>query len=503
MTRRQTPARALAALIGIAGVACLAVPAVASPSTTAPGAPTGIHVTKVSSTSFTVGVHTAPHATTYRVYVATNRGALAVANLPSDKWTGTSKRPSVTVKGLHFSTAPYYYRVETLNGSERRFSLPASEIGLKPATPTGLSASSSAKGTYLTWNSVNSTGFTVEQATDPRMKQNVHTYSIDGQERQFTPLGLNRGTTYYFRIRSTNIGTPSSYSSVVQATGMANEQPVSVMSYNVLEATNDGRSEGGNTVAPWSERGPAIAKIIRQASPDVIGIQEAASWVGAVKGPREIDSLKSLLDGEYSLAKTEIPPSQPHYLRTGVYILYKPTVYKAVGNPGHWNIGNTRWAAYQILKKRATGAKFLFVSAHLLYTPGRTSDQRREAETKNLLTLAGRLAASAGVPIVYTGDFNSDQFAAHAFNGVAKAMLAAHVDDAWDVAKKHTRAMFNTAEGYKRVPPKNGARIDYVFAPPGVGVQSWGLEMNLSHGKFVGVIPSDHNALVSDVVFPY
>jgi endonuclease/exonuclease/phosphatase family metal-dependent hydrolase len=501
MTRRRTAARALVALTGLTSVVCLTVPAVAATDSAAPAPPTGIHVTKVSSSSFTVAVHAAAHAKRYRVYVATTRKALAVANLPQDQMTGSSSRPSITVKGLRYRIAPYYYRVETLNGVHRKFSLPASSIGLRPATPTGLAAVSDSHGTSLTWNAVNATGFTVEQATDAAMTQNVKTYGIRGQESQFTPYGLTNGATYYFRIRSMNSGTPSAYTAVVQATATTNEQPVSVMSYNVLEAQDDGRSEGGSTVAPWSQRGPAIAKLIQQANPDVIGIQEAASWVAAVKGPREIDSLTSMLDGEYSLANTEIPPSQPHFVRTGVYILYKSDIYRAVGSGGHWNIGDTRWAAYQVLENRTTGARFLFVSAHLLFASGAAADKQRQAETQTLLADAHR--AANGLPIVYVGDFNSDQWGRHAFNGPAIAMRTAGIDDAFDVAQTRAHAQYNTADGYNRTPPKNGARIDYVFAQPGVGVQSWGLVMNLAHGKFVGTIPSDHNALVSDLFYPY
>ncbi|HEX3823181.1 MAG TPA: endonuclease/exonuclease/phosphatase family protein [Mycobacteriales bacterium] len=502
MTRRRTAARALIALTSLTGVACLAAaPAAAMPDTAAPAPPTGIHVTKISSSSFTVAVHTAAHAKKYRVYVATTRKALAVANLGHDTVMSASKHPRITVKGLRYRISPYYYRVETLNGARRKFSLPAASIGLRPAMPTGLAATSNSHGTSLTWNSVNATGFTVEQATDAGMTQNVKKYRIIGQENQFTPYGLTDGSTYYFRVRSMNSGTPSAYAAPVTATVTTNEQPVSVMTYNVLEAADDGRSEGGSTVAPWSERGPVAASLIQQANPDVIGAQEAASWVGVPTPARQIDSLTAMLGGEYSLADTEIPPGQPHHLRTGVYILYKSDTYQAVGQGGHWDIGNTRWAAYQVLQNRSTGAKFLFVSAHLAFPAGAAADRQRETETNNLLSDAGREAN--GLPIVYVGDFNSDQWAGHAFNGPAIAMRAASVDDAYDVAQTRVHARYNTADGYRRTPPMNGGRIDYVFAQRGVAATSWDLVMDLSHGKFVGTIPSDHNPLVSNLLFPY
>jgi endonuclease/exonuclease/phosphatase family metal-dependent hydrolase len=500
MTRGHALTRTLAALTGLVG---LAVPAIASASSSSVGPPTGVRVVHVSPRSFTVTSLRSSNARRYRVYASTKKRDLSVDVISSDRMSADSKTPKITLKGLRYQTAPYFYRVEAINGSRRRFSTTIGSVGLRPAMPTVLAATSSAAGTYLTWRSGVATGFTVQQATDPGMTQGLRSYPIDGQETQFTPYGLVNGTTYYFRIRAMNAGTPSSYSNTVQAVAMSDEQPVRVMSYNILEACNDGRKEGGATVAPWSERGPAIAKLIDQADPDVVGIQEAASWVGKVKGPRQIDSLTSILDGAYKLADTEIPPSQPHFVRTGVYILYKTATYKAIGSGGHWNLGNTRWAAYQMLQNRATGARFLFVSAHLLHAAGVGADARRAAETKNLLSDAGRVAGSAGVPAVYVGDFNSDQYLRHSYNGPAITMRAAHVADAFDVAQTRTRAQYNTAENYKRTPPKNGARIDYVFAAPGVAVRSWGLVMDLAHRKFVGTIPSDHNPLVSNLLVPY
>ena len=43
------------------------------------------------------------------------------------------------------------------------------------------------------------------------------------------------------------------------------ETPISVMTYNILEATNDGKAEGGQHVASWSSRQPAaVADLVAQ-----------------------------------------------------------------------------------------------------------------------------------------------------------------------------------------------------------------------------------------------
>jgi endonuclease/exonuclease/phosphatase family metal-dependent hydrolase len=374
---------------------------------------------------------------------------------------------------------------------------------VRVAAPAHAQAMSGGAKTYLTWNSRAATGFVIEQATNPGMSANRRFYNIRGNDHQFTPYGLAKGRTYYFRIRALNDSTPSAYSKPVRAVRRSSEQAVSVMSYNILEAEFDGRSEGGSRVAPWSLRKYAAALLIRQANPDVIGIQEGASWVGRKRGARQVDSLRSTLGGNYRLARTEIPPSHRRYLRTGDYILYKKSTYKAVGRGGHWALGQHRWAAYQVLRNRTSGAQFLFVSAHLLVAGGAANDARRETETKRLLHKARTRAARRHVPVIYVGDFNSDQYRRHSFNGPKRAMRAAHVADAFDAAQRRTRAQYNTADHYQRTPPKNRARIDYVFAPPGVAVRWWRLVMDLRHGRFVGTIPSDHNPLVATLVIPY
>jgi endonuclease/exonuclease/phosphatase family metal-dependent hydrolase len=274
---------------------------------------------------------------------------------------------------------------------------------------------------------------------------------------------------------------------------------VRVMTYNVLEATNDGRSEGGTHVAPWSARKVAIAQTIENARPDVVGVQEAASFVGHRK--RQIDSLKNQLSG-YGLAHTELRPGTPGWHRTGDYILYNKSTMKRVGNGGHWALGNSRWAAWQVLKDKASGGHFLFVNAHLLVSPGGAADHKRQQETERLVAKARAKASRKGIPVVYVGDFNSDQFRHHVYNAPAMVMHANGIADAYQAAQKRVRGQYNTANGYNRRPPHDGAHIDYVFAPAGVGVRTWRLEMRLAHGQFVGTIPSDHNALVSDLSIP-
>jgi endonuclease/exonuclease/phosphatase family metal-dependent hydrolase len=500
----RTLSRSLAGALAVlgAGACVLTSPTAASAHASMPSAPTGLRVVKVSPSSFTV--RASGSARQFRLYAAKTRRELAVERINGAAKSGTAPSPTLTLKGLKYSTTPYFYRVVAMNGSRRRFSAIQGTIALQPQTPTNLQATSSASGLSLSWDSAPATGFTVTQATDSAMTKDVKTYTIDNDDATFTPYGLDEGATYYFTVAALNGTTPSAPTVSVSAECKSEQLPVSFMTYNVKEATLDGEAEGGNNVAPWSQRRIGVANYINSASPDVVGVQEAAALVNGKT--RQIDDLVTALGGTYSLAQTEIAPTQPgHTGRTGVYILYKTSTYAAVGDGGHWSLGDSRWAAYQELQNKATGAKFLFVSPHLQVTgqPNGT-DQGREDEDMRMVSQANDYAASlGGVPIIYAGDFNSDPSKKHDFNGPSDYNLAHGLSDSYDVAQTRTNAEFNTANGYQTTPMEDGYRLDYLFVTPGVAVTHWGQLLDLDHGQFVGPIPSDHNPVVADMLIPY
>jgi endonuclease/exonuclease/phosphatase family metal-dependent hydrolase len=329
-------------------------------------------------------------------------------------------------------------------------------------------------------------------------------YRVRGDANEFTPYGLAKGRKYYFRVRALNGSTPSAFTGTQQTVVQSGQQRMRVMTYNIKEAAFDGVSEGGSHVAPWkTARRPAEVALIKRARPDVVGIQEAATLFNANGHPkRQIDLLRASLGHAYALAHTEVPPSQPGTRRTGNYILYRKAAWAPIGRAGHWDLGDRHTAAYQALRNRSTGATVLVANAHLSVGTGRANDVLRREETKRLVHFGHLVTTRYGVPVVYVGDFNSDNCSSHAFNAPAMVMRSHHIADAYNVAQSRKYGNYNTANQYRRRPPHHGDRIDYVFAPHGIGVRSWRLVMKLRHRSFVGPIPSDHNPLVSDLMIP-
>lgn len=468
------------------------------------GTPSGVHVTAVSASSFTVSLNPAAYAEHYRLFASTTRSSVYVVNidLGHAKASVLASSPTVSLSMLSYTTAPYYFRVETLQGTSRRWS-DIYSVGLKPAMPTSVRVTSPTTGTYLTWSSGAATGYQIAQGTNYTQTLSRHIYTIRGLNHSFSPYYLSKGTTYYFRVRALNSSTGSSWSPRITVAPATRQQDVRLMTYNVLQTSADGSLESGTTIAPWSQRKVGAVKLITSANPDVIAVQEASDWTAAVKGPRQIDSLTAALGSSYALARTETPPSEPGYFRTGNYIVYNAAKYRTAGIGGHWSLPDSRFAPYQILQNRTIGAKVLIVNAHLTVGAGATNDSRRQAETKALISLASAYAAAAHVPVVYAGDFNSDVNANHAFDGPGLAMAAVKAADALDSAQVRSDSQYNSANRYLRTPPAFGQSIDHIYAPLGVGIRSWGLLLTLSSGNFVGTIPSDHNPLVSDLVIPF
>ena len=471
--------------------------------------PSGIRTASVSATSFTIATNTSTNAVDYRMYVSSVKDDVFYANITANHTTSArhtvdSRTPSMTISGLTYTNTPYYYRIVAINGASQRYS-DIYSIGLRPSTPTSLTAHTGPAGTYLTWNAGSATSFIIAQGTNTALTQGRHDYLVRGQTHQFTPYNLVKGKTYYYRIRADNNYTPSYYSAGYTKATVANSgQVVRAMTFNVLQLTSDGLSEGGQKVAPWASRRPVAAGLIKQYKPDVAAIQEAWPYTQAAVGPRQIDSLVSALGGTYKLAQTEIPPPQRGYFRTGDYIIYNPSVLATYGAGGSWEIGDSHYAAYQVMRNRHSGAKFLFTSIHTIPNTGSvTYDNDRQREISSFVSQAKAYAATKHVPIIYGGDFNSDTSKLHTFDAAGRVMAASKIADARLVAQSLTNSQYDSANQYLRTPPAYNESIDHFYASPGSAIYSWRLVLNLSHGSFVGTMASDHNPLYASIVVPY
>jgi endonuclease/exonuclease/phosphatase family metal-dependent hydrolase len=480
----------------------------ASASVPWPDAPAKVRVVTITHSSFTIAAKKAAHASKYRLFASPSISDVSYANLTrtrSARKTATAKRPKLTIKGLHYTTAVYYYRFQTVNGPHFKVS-PIYQLNLAPSVPTAFALAKGAPGISVTWTSGDALGFTLVQATDRALSKGRRVYSIGPRTNQFTPYGLRAGTTYYFRIRAKNGKTPSAYSpTILSAPATAHEQNLRVLTYNLLQSRWDGTKEGGSTIAPWNtQRKFPAAALVKGADPDVIAIQEGQ---GPIRGDvLQVDTLRALLGADYSLADTETGDTH----RSGNYVIFRDTTYRQIaGQGGHWSIGDDQYPAYQVLENRASGARFLFVSVHL-HQGAQSWNTKHGKEMRSLLNQAHAAAArytnlrTGDLPIIYAGDFNSYyKLAMGKFDAPGVEMRADHIADAINVAQSHSNVSYNSENGYTRTPPQNGGSIDRIAGEPGVAMHSWAELLKLSKGRFAGVIPSDHNPVTANMSFAY
>ena len=488
--------------------ALIAVTALVAPPQARAGVPiSGVRIASATATSFTVTLNSLGSGWTYRVYASTNRPDIYFANMSTAPHiSAAASTPRIVLGGLRYTTKPFWYRVQARKGTSRRTSEIYS-VGLRPATPTGLTVARVKGAVSLSWGGGAASGAQVQQATNSTFTAGVRTYKIRGTGRQLTPVRLVTGTRYWFRVRSVNVSTSSGFTAAVSAVASGRGQDVRVMSYNILTLASDGTRAPGGVISPWSQRRLAVASYINQVRPDLIGLQEGAAWTGAVRGPRQVDDVVGVLGGTYGLASTETPPNQPGYFRVGAYVLYKKTAWSPVGPGGHWDIGKlpdggSRYGVYQVLRHQSSGALLLFVTTHLYTSGGLSGDRLRQQETESLIAQARAYATQqGGLPIVYAGDFNSHEM--HTLDGPAVAMNRAKIADGFWVSPNLANQQYNSANQYYRTPPAHADNVDHIFAEPGVGMRGWSQVLQLANGQFSGVIPSDHNPVLTDLTIPY
>jgi hypothetical protein len=124
------------------------------------------------------------------------------------------------------SKTRYTYRVRAFNtGGFSGYSGNASATTLvaPPATPTALTAvATSTTQINLAWvdNATNETGVKIEQSLDGVTFTQIAVAPAGSTSRSVTKL--TAGTTYYFRVRSTNAGGDSAYSNTASAATLLN-----------------------------------------------------------------------------------------------------------------------------------------------------------------------------------------------------------------------------------------------------------------------------------------
>ena len=137
-----------------------------------------------------------------------------IAVAPARNGTGNVTFTDTTV----VAGTSYTYQVKAVNlfGGVTTYSAPSNwaSVGTgvtAPAAPSAFNAVNGAnqgnkRAVVLTWtdNATNETGFTLQRATNTAFTTGFSSTSLAANTTTLTVGGLNKATTYYFRIRSNN-----------------------------------------------------------------------------------------------------------------------------------------------------------------------------------------------------------------------------------------------------------------------------------------------------------
>ena len=143
-----------------------------------------------------------------------------IATLPARNNTGAvNYSDTAPVAG-----ATNYYRVKAINGlvSSAYSNIASVTLPVPPAAPSSLAATAAVVSgnqdtVTLTWtdNANNETGFQLQRDTVSTFATNPQTFTIAANATTVTQTGINRGATYYYRIRAVNLGGGSAWSNTV------------------------------------------------------------------------------------------------------------------------------------------------------------------------------------------------------------------------------------------------------------------------------------------------
>ena len=212
----------------------------------APGVPTGVTATVVSSSQINLAWNAADSlATGYFIERATGTTFTKIATVTARTYSDT---------GLAANTT-YTYRVTAFNAignSPASSTVSAKTSVALPAVPTNLTATTvSQTQINLAWSTTDSlaTGYTIERS----VSGGAFTQIASVTTKTYSNIGLTAGLTYTYRVKAFNASGPSAASATATATTTSNAPaapvslvatPVSISQINLSWSTTDSLATG-------------------------------------------------------------------------------------------------------------------------------------------------------------------------------------------------------------------------------------------------------------------
>lgn len=253
---------------------------------------------------------------------------------------------------------------------------------------------------------------------------------------------------------------------------------------------------------PWEQRQPAILDTIRRSDPDVLCLQEV--WTDAGGGLARVlaDELGYHVVTSTSIGRSEIGFANAVLSRWPMTPLADEALPRRDGSPGHRRVVaatlDTPWGEWPV------------ASTHLDH---RFDDSlARQQQARRLLDLASawRGDPMADLPVIVGADLNAvpDSDEIRLLTGRRSGVDGIVFSDVWEQVGDGDGATWRRDNPYCADSAWPNRRIDYVLVswprpkPTGNPIRAWsvGCEPVVIDGT--AVWPSDHAAVVVDIVTP-
>ncbi|GGI40095.1 endonuclease [Cnuibacter physcomitrellae] len=237
----------------------------------------------------------------------------------------------------------------------------------------------------------------------------------------------------------------------------------------------------------WSRREPAVAAVLEEARPTLLGVQEALPGQAAAVKRALGRGYRMLGHGRNADGRGEGTPLFFDSTRLRLLEWQQLAVSATPDVPGSRTWGNRtpRMLVRALFLDRVTSARFIMINTHL-----DNASRRSRFEGARMLR---QRAESDGLPTIITGDFNSGEGTEPLDELFSDGALV----DAWHAAARRLSPLWGTFENY-RDPRPHRKRIDWIVVSAAIEVSA--VQIGVRRPK--GVWPSDHLPVQAVVRIP-
>ena len=264
-------------------------------------------------------------------------------------------------------------------------------------------------------------------------------------------------------------------------------QSLRVMTFNIrLDSPSDGENI-------WSNRKANFVSMIKFHKADLVGLQEAQK--------HQIDYIQKQLpeyswfgigrdDGKNAGEFTAIFYRKDRFdtLETSTFWCSETPEHPGLG----WDAAYQRITTYGKFRDKSTGKIFYLFNTHL-----DNEGEKARLESEKLIKRKMEMICG-NLPLIFTGDFNSfpDSPPYKVITAKPDSNVSLELFDSQFISQTKHHGPSGTFTGFD-ILAKPAKPIDFIFVRKGISV--------LSHGtlsdSFDGFLPSDHYAVVVDIIF--